>query len=539
MKRPIRKQPRKDSKTKRVNFDNERISKFDRNEVDEKCGKANDVAWYARNSELLQSAASLGFSSTTGLPDSNGVIVPGVMQIPFVASLGGTNNTAVIMQAANSIYSYVVHQNSRNISYDANDMMMIIHAGKEVFTAIANLIRVYGLMLKSNQENFYQPQAIVKACGLDYADCKANFERMLFDINDLISESRQIWVPNTMPVFTRQFWMATNVYQDSESVKGQYYVYVPASLRKLNEQASSSLPSLLTQVKEWNVINGMTWNVAVSAVRSCIESLMNSQYRGVIFGDILKAYGEANLFKISFVDLSYTVTPSYDKEVLTQIENLSFRALVSAERANPQLWVSEFHTDANSGQIVETYGSAVSSNAIASDAWNCFPQSYHNLNFHFQGQPTAADIMVATRLAAMNNFVATGPNVSSPTTIVSILPQYCGTEWCAGLNIIQLTSSSSMNVVSMYPRRYSTYTADVPAASYAVILNSVALTAAFDWAPWITLGTQSGQSATSIGSWVTTGYVADVDNYLIVDVNNMYRMHKTAILSEYGVPVLK
>lgn len=56
-------QGRKDSKDKRVNYDNERESKFT---ADAKKLGCNDISWYANNAELMKAAGSLPFSSVLG-----------------------------------------------------------------------------------------------------------------------------------------------------------------------------------------------------------------------------------------------------------------------------------------------------------------------------------------------------------------------------------------------------------------------------------------------------------------------------------------
>lgn len=125
-------QPKKDSRNKRVNYDNTRESKFvkdmdgDMDRVSNpkrmrRSGSSNDVSWYAGNQQLLQAAASIPFNDVTGskLGDIGNYSVPGVCALywtPFI----GCNNSAVT-QSMNNILSYTVHANSRTNKYDAPD----------------------------------------------------------------------------------------------------------------------------------------------------------------------------------------------------------------------------------------------------------------------------------------------------------------------------------------------------------------------------------------------------------------------------------
>lgn len=522
------KQGKKDSDDKRINLDNERISKFDRDERNEKSGKANDVSWYAKNTQLLESAASIGFSQTTGQPDGNGLFVPGVMQIGWVSSLGGFY-TDPINQAKDSIYSYTVHANSRNTSYGAADEMMLILAGKEVFIGIANLIRVYGQMLKTNQQNKYLPKAIVTACGIDYDDAVKSYHKMLFDINLLIADSRQIWIPNFMPVITREFWLASNVYMDSESEKGQYYVMTPVGLRIYDETGSSNGGRLIP-CTDWTPYSLMTWDNAVAAIRSMIKALINSEDRGLIFGDILKAYGEENIFRIAFLDSNYESIPVYDKEVLTQIENCS-PIYLGTRVDSPNTYVTNFSQNPNNGLISEIQ--PVMDAGFGNQA-NRFYRDTCHINFHFKGQPSAADIMVATRLAAIGNAALAGPDLSNPTTIVGNYPNTCGTEYVLETRIFYYNSVGG----ELQTQRCSWFLITNGTVQGSNV-DQIGRISTFDWAPWVYLGTQTDQTNTSIGTINVTGYIADVDNYLIVPRSVLRRMHNTAILSEFGVPVLE
>lgn len=535
-----RQQPKADSKDPRINLDNARDSKvarkFEDGDIFNKNGSAmhskgsNDVKWYAKTPALLESAGRIAYSQTTGIPDGNGIIVPGVLVLPWYSSIGGFNSDP-IKQAADSIYSFVVHQNSRNTSYSSADMMSVILAGKEIFNAIPNLIRAYGLMLQTNQENSYLPQALLRGCGFAYADLQSNYNRMLFDINQVIAEARQIWLPNMMPVIEREFWMSTRVYMDSESPKGQYFMYVPASLRIYDETTNPNGTQLVADDR-WDPIGGMTWTTAIAVVRDAIKALMNSEYRGVIFGDILKAYGAESIFKIEFLDANYSITPEYDKEVMTQIENCTY-VFRSGVRNKPSTYTTTINVNNGTGLISEIQP-VLSSGTLDLQADRLYPNQ-PALNFHFKGQPTSADIMVATRMTAVGNAIIGDP-VDVPTRIVGNMPRYCGTEVAVGAYIVQLTSTFTMTLISLYQQMSES---DLSGASTSAgRLQAICATSAFDWAPWIYVVKQTGKTTTSAGDIDVVNYIADVDNYVVLQQSEVARMHRTAILSEFGVPVL-
>lgn len=492
--------------------------------------RSNDVSWYSRSPELLQAAANIGFSYTAGTPDGNNIINPGVMVLPFFTSIGGFF-ASPINQASNSIYTYVVHANSRNVSYSSSDMMALLLAGKEVFVGIANLIRVYGLMLKTNQENRYTPQALVTGCGIAFGSAKSNYNKMLYDINNLIAQSRQIWLPNVMPVVTRQFWMASNVYQDSESVKGQYYMYVPGTLRYFDETSYSSGIRLIPD-PDWDPYTGMTWDTAVGVVQNMIDKLVNSESRGVIFGDILKAYGEENIFKVEYIDSNYEVTPVYDQEVLSQMENST-----SIGRYGTFAQCASIIAVNNSSNLIsEIQGTLDTAVSTARPTYN-FPTD-GILNFHFKGQPSPEQVMVATRLMAVGNSTTVMNNSGTQNFVTGTMPRICGTEWIVQPYIITNSIDDDGTYTigkDGFPRLLTaaTVSSDVDTA-----ITRLAKFTNFDWAPLCMYGSYTGNTATALGTFTPTRYIGDIDNYIVLPQSVIYRMHQAALLSEFGVPVL-
>lgn len=81
-----REQPRKDSKAKRVNLDNARESRVERDiRRDSQKVTANDIQWYSRNPELLKSSASLPFAKVLGaqVAGDQSIPVPGIMKFAY------------------------------------------------------------------------------------------------------------------------------------------------------------------------------------------------------------------------------------------------------------------------------------------------------------------------------------------------------------------------------------------------------------------------------------------------------------------------
>lgn len=568
-------QPRKDNGVKRVNYDNTRISKFDK-DMDrgpkdvrdtKRTDKSNDVSWYAANQEILKAAASIPFTDVTGTVLSRwnmqNTSVPGVLTMEWVPFMGGVNDP--LNQAANQIFSDTVHANSRNQSYDASDEMLLILAGANVFAALAAGIRVYGLMRRYNQLDRYTPDALVTAAGFDPVDLRANFANMWFQLNQLIIQSTQIWIPNVMPLIQRWYWMNSNVYRDGSSRKSQYYMFVQAVYYQYDETSMKSGGSLKPVV--WTESGGTkTWSEYVTMVQDMIDAMINSQDRGIIFGDILKAYGADRLYALGEITSDYIVEPIYDREVLTQIENATMFTMQSG-RVGPVVQLPK-----NNNQLQHYFGVAVDTLSQGTGGYlHTFDYNAHGnkhvLNFHQLEDPTPEQIMVATRLATSGQrylpdipagvypsswgagpaqyFSHLGtalPNLTSGKQYVWTEPAIVGTEVVIHSRIYYYSNSDSgESQISAMDFNFNRQASETFSNDVVFTYN------AFDWSPKICVlsaNTVTGQkpSAQSFSIVYTELLnsqlvIADYDNFAITDQDTIQKMHTTAIYSEFGVRV--
>lgn len=567
------KQGSKDSDTKRVNYDNTRLSKFEKDVEDmerrsyPKGAKptkgVNDIRWYANNPELLRAAASVPFAYTLGTPlpwkaHNNRLMgVPGVMTMYWTPYLG--YNDPAIVAAANSTYSYVVHANSRTTQYDPNDLLLLILAGAQIFSAFALGVRAYGLMRRYDQQDSYTPGALIEGMGFNYEDLKTNVSHMWFDLNQISAQLQQIWIPNTMPIIERWFWMNSNVYADGDSVKSQYYQFAPTVFYQYSETASSNGGSLqpikwmqLTEdtsapVAVLPVPTRHTWDEYVTIINNMLTALLNSQDRGIIFGDILKAYGEGSLYSVSPINVDYTVEPVYDKEVLSQIENATFFSNAFGLGA-----VTRTH---DIGPIVQMPGatglqhqflstslatSASTGNGQANGAGEFLP-----LNFHQKEFPTPEQIMIATRLRSVGTRVLGYGTSGGSARLGYYGPAIAGTEvlvWAS--SALTYNDPSDVQLVQLNVNILTTARTATPSGPVS-FLATVWEWASFDWAPMILIAAENELAFPSTNLNPATvspvfgdtyEAILDYDNYTILSADSLKRMHQTAIYSLFGVP---
>lgn len=556
----VHEQPRKDSSSKRVNCDNMREDKVkDMIERDSKGKGRNDISWYTKNPELIRSAASIPFSSVLGDTNVNvasttpTAAVYGIMALPWAPCVG-TDDIAV-NQTFNSQYSYIVHANSRNYAYNAPDLGIMELAAMNVFSIIGTMIRAFGIVRHYEQRNYYLPDGLLMATGFIPKDIRENRSKMWFDLNNLIDQTRQIWVPNTMPLADRWYELNSNVYTDSDDasisqlyvfVQDAYYIYsetglkTGSSLLLVNDDGEAyDYDEVATATLSYSVVGfnparrQYKWSQWLTIAQAMIDALVNSEDRGIIFGDILNAYGTDSIRALQPVDAAYTVQPVYNAEILTQIEN----------------WVE-------SPAVLKGIGQTDGTLKLAS-IWSTKPIFYYSqipgeqpampdkmlLNFHTNSQPTPEMVTVATRFGALG-FQAKGGRMTiklstnSVNSGIVLLPDTCGTEIPHAIVLYHyaaVSSTDSTMLITADPMtQYS------PNVSGNIISQRMGPVMSFDWHPFFY--TMSG-TKTIPTTLVISGYSGSVistygdhANYDYINESNIAQLHRVCLYSLLGIP---
>lgn len=555
----VREQPKKDSDDKRINLDNARVTKVER---DMNKASANDITWYSRSQELMKSAATLPFSTILGLTDT--FRVPGVMRIGWSPAFG--SDDIALNQAFNSMYSFLVHANSRNYSYNAPDLGMLTMAGAQVFCILGAMIRAYGTAKAYTEENAYYPDALLTAQGFNPSDLRKNLGQAWFDINNLIDQSKQIWIPNTMPIMDRWLWLNSNMFTDAEGFRSQTYIYVQDVFFMYDETSSSTggmlVPAIETDatiganpggtVAAWfnPALRQYLWSDWVAVAQKMIDRLINSEDRGIIYGDILNAYGTDKIRAFSPIEANFTIVPVYNAEALMQLENTivtpcAIRGLVQNPNTNRLCSAFADKFVFNITDVTEDPHWSATQTRVA--------QSNIVLNYHGPGQPAPEVVTVMTRNLCVGaqeisrytlspNETNTKWNVSSKGTVCPIAN---GSELFHSISIIYRNDGSQSatvewlfaDVLQLHSQVKSLSASPNTAFS---MLPWLCLLSQFDWHPLIYFGADwaeiSGSAVVTVTPTVLQNITGDLDNYSLVYVDNIKKLHNMAIFSELGVP---
>lgn len=580
-------QPRKDSSAKRENLDNARVDRVERdiNEGKLKPG-ANDISDFNRNPDLLTAACRYPFAAILGNPfDTTGNAVPGVMSFIWQPNFETGSNGSAINKCFQQMYSFVVHKNSRNYKYEYTDLAMYILAGGDVFSAIADGVRAYGTVKLYPEANRYMCDGILQAMGWDAQDLRQNINEVYFDILNLINMSKNIWIPTTVPLVTRWIKRNSSLYTDATGTRSQTYVYVRDQYFMLSETASSQgtclVPALISDVdagvdnpsvpfKRTNNSNPVSsfaaynrqslrqykWKDFYNMVVNMINHLVASQDRGMIYGDLLNAYGPEKIYAFPSLALDYAVVPEYNAEILMQLENITV--------SNSAQVVGLAQTTANTNNRLRQVWAKKSGEDDY--IWYGAPE-VQIMNVHYPTQPTPEDVMLMTRcksgsLASLDN-VYTVSSSGNPNTATNwyfgkisnsdynsgtfvptlstasdpaLIPATAGTELVSAMFMVTWQNAGGnlgtfvTEEVNQYAPTVQENTNYKPSISN-LLSNEWWAVQAFDWHPFF-----YRMSGDRDGQWYLTNAHGDFDNYTTITDNMLREMNDVALYSVLGIP---
>lgn len=574
----LREQPKKDSKSQRVNYDNAREDKVaNQIQADANSGKFNDINDFLKNPTLLKAASSFPVAPILGTNVGSANPVPGVMAFAWVPTFGNyackppvtvaspydpstsvklTPPPIAMNQSSNSTYSFVMHANSRSYDWTAPDLNILCQAGIEVFSIITAMKRAFGFARSIREETLYRPEAVLAALGFNYDDLRNNLGQAWWDLNNLIVQTRQIWVPDVFPILNRRIEMNTNIYKDAEGEYSQLYLYVQSRYYSYDSTATKSGGGLRfvkdstgaefkpgvtagysTSGVQQNVYKWKEW---VNVCQSMIDALIDSEDRGNIYGNLLAAYGSEHIIAIPEVEVDYRIEPAYSPEISMQIENTM---ILSRDLA--PIGLVQF---ADKLYPVYNDGTSRTGSRTVSAA------RQHILNFHVTSDVTPEMILLATRFQSLGVFPAQIPLLDNKTDLPKLgrawVPYSAGSEIVVSSVIIadpngstDWSSAANNMKGTMTFAGYYVATGERSSANADYWYASMA----FDWHPFMTQGGamtltyDPGTSFITDSNITTTGayptdYYGDFDKYSWSEETILYQLQSTAEYSLWGVP---
>lgn len=467
----------------------------------------NDPQWYFKSSDLLRDVASFSFEKPLGTTVLSGNNVSawnsiaGVMGVTLVPTVGISKDAqSPINLAAQNIYTRVRYKNSGAANYDAPDLMMYYVGMSSLYSVWNWAKRIYGYASEYKATNYYKAWAYAALDNVDLTNIVMNLANFRSYLNMAADRISAFVVPSVFSYMTRQSWLYSNIYKDSDTTKAQEYMFVPGLFYTFDEMTSPKGSQLVAINVNANVSN-IKWNV--NSIAGLIDTMINNlQYSsdiGNMSGDTLKEFGESR-FVLSHFEPDYKCEAVYNREVLTQFENMKWLRSLSSlfVQTNPDLSPLNITHDPNTNYIEYQPVYTVAAGEMLKPGMH--------LNFHWSN-PSPEDVIVASRLNA--EFTATDPDAGMITyTITS-----CGSEIPIAVRVAHYTygditeeydalESKTLAVDTLDGVVFGNPSASAPTVAgltTRMIANakSISLQSAFDWAPFLAVEIRGGSEITS------------------------------------------
>nr|AVX53714.1 putative capsid [Marmot picobirnavirus] len=480
----------------------------------------NDVSWYSTDPNLLRDAASIPFSWSVGTPIDNvydeSYNIPGVQVMYLAPSIGwSTLASDPVNLASTSFYSYIRHANSGHANYDDLDLTLMLVCSSQIYAFINWAQRLYGLSFLYAQRNRYLPKALIEAEWVDPDNLAANLANFRYGINVLINKMSSIWVPAVMTIFSRQAFLYQNIYCEGPSIKDQLYYYSPHGFWKYDFDGDGAGCAKYTMLRKPGV--KLTVDSILAYGNMLIDALLDEEDIGIMCGDIYKAYGDGGIIKLAALPENYLVAPIYDPAVLSQMKNATTLSLDPVQPMQ-DVAVNNFSIfqDKTKGWLTHT--------PTIPNTFNEDDEYFHYVRLMRRSRLLTLDseevtpdmIMEASRLMfSIDKQDNVGESGFGAIHAGSEIVMCCGhiqartdgsylTYWC---NTVTPVGSVTPQLISKY---------------YAIWSN-------FKYHPFarISLYSEAEQSDFSPSF--------DVDNYAVLDYQEIDKLNEAALLNEFGI----
>nr|AVX53553.1 putative capsid [Marmot picobirnavirus] len=543
----------------------------------------NDPSWYIPTGQMARDVASLPSAYNVGSPvdlksytnpasldpDNNQILVdetqiPGILVYHFVPTFGPTSTDpkSALNIAMNTSFTDIRRATSGTSYYEGPDLMKYYLAMDSAYMYYSWMVRLYGSLQTFSMMNRYLPEGIVSAMGANYKNLERNIALLRTYINIYAYKLSSFPVPKDFNFIIRHIFMCENIYTDAQTLKSQFYMYNPIGFWTWSDDAPDTSWRQIVEYVEAPWANGKSlvgYEDIVEFGDSLIQPLIASEDIRFIAADISKAFG-TNTFQVSQIAENYSVIPVFNTEVLMQFENAyiypsPYDVNGNNKYGEPFFFKIQEDTEVNKGhlQITLEYLPAqvglqdpLPQQKMTNDSVfynsNIGSAQYTILNFHFQGNPTPEQVLVASRLSAAASWeFGYIDDIKGWIRITN-----CGSEVILGATMWCARSSSVVGGPTLpVSQRFSTILPiflmdyidnESKSNNSTQILSILSKVSRFDWFPKFRIPclNQSSQHPADpqYAQIRLSDYIFDIDNYVIVSENELKMMNDMALLGE-------
>lgn len=382
--------------------------------------EGNDISWHNPNQNMFDGATGITFNASVGLPlitappsgnTINGwkgedVKSPGIMAMYFIPSMGvADNGNSPVNTAMTSLFQYIRRNKSGSEIYQPADVGMMIGALDSAYMFYEFCCKVYGMSQDINVYNWYVPEAMLAAHGVNFKSVSRNLADFRYWISQYALRLRGFFVPKGIHLFDRHNYMVRGLFTDSSTNKAQYYAFVPTHYLQFSEGTEAAPFSALNYVQLVNPAtmgaanpdNWLTVEQLMDFGDSLIEPLLQSESIRNIIADMLTAFPENGSYSIGDIPQDYVVKPMYDQQILMQFENAYMYGYGNTVTGGYSQ-VTSINNSYMTSTLQITPNDTPVTTRVNANTWNTIQVFRDILNFHHDN-PSKEDIMYASRLA--------------------------------------------------------------------------------------------------------------------------------------------
>lgn len=340
--------------------------------------------------------------------------------------------------------------------------------------------------------------------------------------------------------------MCDGLYVDSTTEKAQTYMYTPSSFFQfqLDSDGAGMLQATTFLPIQIGDGNGISITQLENYVNGMINPLLANEDFNIMSGDILKAFGPGGIVTLPVTDENYKVVPSYNQEVMSQIENATILPIsVGAVTVKQTTAVGTGYLISNPSFTFSPYvmpAAATGDTSFANGYHKQVLERNHLLNFHHSNvQPE--EVMVATRLTNIIKYVS-GQVIGTDTKLSQITFQVptMGSEIIDNAMMWNFVTDSAnvrkLTGVSFWTTYYaSVFDGSGYPTRTRYVDAMVAELSAFDWHPQIMVVYPYLQGA-NVEFGLPSGLHGDIDYYTPITSQNLVNMSTAALLSQFTIP---
>lgn len=498
--------------------------------IDDRKEGSNDIADYG-SPDFIKAAAQLNFTNPLGKPigyqfysgsdtsvtynlNRDGVTsAPGVMGIGIASVPGWCSTGADVGNIfARNFYAWIRHQNSGHANYDAPDMAHYVLAINEIHAMIQHCIRIYGIARTYSSMNRYMPETVLSAMGVDVhasgADLYQNLAAYRAALLNLMVKAGTFVIPDDFKFNKHYRECFTSVYMDGETSKSQLYVFRPSYYRVYEAAATPRGGKLVAKACN-ETYNAWTW---LGFIDEMLRGMVGNEDMNIMSGDILKAYGADKVYKLPYFDENYTVFPVYNPEILLEIHNLK---LVGTPWTTDVLDITQ---DPDLGIIL------------------CTP--YFNASTMAHGgicpildmpveNPNPAQIITACRYTNVG-----GVAWDSTAKAYKYTPHSLMSEVVTQLRMVYKHTDANGKWVDATDNLRQAFNGGLATSEQ----NMISRLQYFGWHPnvyFVTIPNTSDRNTVQVEAMGN-----EIDNYTVVDVGTLSRIHDAALVGLFRVPLM-